>query len=411
MPTETTWMNYNVDLSSLAGNNYMIGFKVYSSTSTSTYFYIDHVVGPELAALVPEPAMLVYPADAGYAFLDASLSWNAAGSGGIPTSYDVYFGTTNPPDYVTNQAELTYTPPLAAATTYYWQIVPRNGTGPAENCPVWSFTTPTATQLAESFDATTFPPLGWLRMTSSTSYWGRSTTSPFYGAASMYASTSTSTPYTISTPVLAIDATSGLDFYAKASATTQVLQVLQSTDRTTWTQVGADITFAATGIWYPVSIDLSGLTPGNYYLAFHSPTQTAASYIYVDHLIGPEQAAVAPGPVTLSAPADAAIDQTQFSDLHLDSPHFGRSSHGIQGLLRHEHRSHHRDRRRDRTEASPRPQPSPIPTFIIGKWWPTMLPAIPPAIRSAASQSWQTPRSTPCPGWKISAPPAPLSRP
>lgn len=323
MPIETTWINYNVDLSSLDGNNYYIGFKVYSSTSTSTYFFIDHVFGPELAALTPDPATLVYPADAGWAFTDGTLQWSAATTGGIPGSYDVYFGTTDPPDFAVNQTGTTYTPTLAAGTTYYWQIVPRNGTGPAENCPVWSFTTPTATQLAESFDDTSFPPLGWLRTTTSTSYWGRSTTSPFYGAASMYASTSTSTPYTISTPVLAIDATSGLDFYAKASATTQVLQVLQSTDRTTWTQVGADITFAATGIWYPVSIDLSGLTPGNYYLAFHSPTQTAASYIYVDHLIGPELAAVAPGPVTLSAPADAAIDQTQFPTFTWTAPTLG----------------------------------------------------------------------------------------
>ena len=323
MPTETTWMNYNVDLSSLAGNNYMIGFKVYSSTSTSTYFYIDHVVGPELAALVPEPATLVYPAEAGYAFLDGTLQWNPAASGGIPSSYDVYFGTTNPPDYVTNQAELTYTPTLAAATTYYWQIVPRNGTGPAVNCPVWSFATPGATQLAESFDDTSFPPLGWLRTTTSTSYWGRSTTSPFYGAASMYAYTSTSTAYTISTPILAVDATSSLDFYAKASATSQVLQVLQSTDRTTWTQVGADITFAATGIWYPVTIDLSGLTPGNYYLAFHSPQQTAASSIYVDHLFGPDLAAVAPGAPTLTAPADLATDVSEYTTFSWTAPTTG----------------------------------------------------------------------------------------
>ena len=324
VPTETTWQNYSVDLSSLDGNNYMIGFKVYNfDTSNSSTYFIDHVFGPELAALAPDPAELVYPADAGYAFLDGTLQWNPAASGGIPSSYDVYFGTTNPPDYVTNQAELTYTPTLAAATTYYWQIVPRNGTGPAVNCPVWSFATPGATQLAESFDDTSFPPLGWLRTTTSTSYWGRSTSSPFYGAASMYAYTSTSTAYTISTPILAVDATSSLDFYAKASATSQVLQVLQSTDRTTWTQVGADITFAATGIWYPVTIDLSGLTPGNYYLAFHSPQQTAASSIYVDHLFGPDLAAVAPGAPTLTAPADLATDVSEYTTFSWTAPTTG----------------------------------------------------------------------------------------
>jgi hypothetical protein len=78
MPIEATWINYNVDLSSLDGNNYYIGFKVYSSTSTSTYFLIDQVFGPEVAALFPDPATLVYPADAAWAFTAGTLQWSAA---------------------------------------------------------------------------------------------------------------------------------------------------------------------------------------------------------------------------------------------------------------------------------------------------------------------------------------------
>lgn len=270
----------------------------------------------------PNPAVLVYPANAGYCFLDGVLSWSDGG--GMPDGYDVYLDTVDGSTLVSNdQPGTSYTPTLAPGTTYYWKVVPYNANGPATGVTTWSFKTPTADQIAESFDATEFPPLGWLRTTTSTSYWGRSTSSPFYGAASMYAYTSTSTAYTISTPILAVDATSSLDFYAKASATSQVLQVLQSTDRTTWTQVGADITFAATGIWYPVTIDLSGLTPGNYYLAFHSPQQTAASSIYVDHLFGPDLAAVAPGAPTLTAPADLATDVSEYTTFSWTAPTTG----------------------------------------------------------------------------------------
>lgn len=66
-----------------------------------------------------------------------SLSWSAPGA----TSYDVAFGTTNPPPtVVTGQSAATYAPTLAGNTTYFWQIVARNSTGTTPG-PVWSFTT------------------------------------------------------------------------------------------------------------------------------------------------------------------------------------------------------------------------------------------------------------------------------
>src|SRR5439155_25556842 len=67
-----------------------------------------------------------------------SLTWSASGA----TSYDVSFGTGNPPPQVsTGQASASYTPPtLANSTTYFWKIVARNSTGTTAG-PVWSFTT------------------------------------------------------------------------------------------------------------------------------------------------------------------------------------------------------------------------------------------------------------------------------
>ncbi len=72
-----------------------------------------------------------------------ALTWTP--STGAST-YDVAFGTSNPPAVVsTNQAGTAYTPAaaLAYATTYYWQITAK-GAGGSTSGPVWSFTTQSA---------------------------------------------------------------------------------------------------------------------------------------------------------------------------------------------------------------------------------------------------------------------------
>jgi carbohydrate binding protein with CBM6 domain/phospholipase D-like protein len=67
-----------------------------------------------------------------------TLSWSAATGA---TSYDVYFGTaSNPPLAASNVTTTTYTPALAASTTYFWKIVARNSAGTTSG-PVWSFST------------------------------------------------------------------------------------------------------------------------------------------------------------------------------------------------------------------------------------------------------------------------------
>ena len=71
-----------------------------------------------------------------------AISWNAAAGA---TSYDVYFGTVNPP--TTNIGNTTATTVnitgLSYNTTYYWYVVPRNTGGPATGCDAntTSFTT------------------------------------------------------------------------------------------------------------------------------------------------------------------------------------------------------------------------------------------------------------------------------
>ena len=66
------------------------------------------------------------------------LSWQSIGA----TSYEIRFGTVNPPPVVvSNTTDYWYNSlSLNASTTYFWQIVARNSSG-ATPGPVWSFTT------------------------------------------------------------------------------------------------------------------------------------------------------------------------------------------------------------------------------------------------------------------------------
>jgi hypothetical protein len=262
------------------------------------------IVTPQLDP--PNPATLAYPTDNGWAFLDATLSWSDGG--GMPTSYDVYLDTENPPASLVSddQAGTSFAPTLMANTTYYWQVVPRNGNGEAADCPVWSFKTPTSTQLAESFEDAV-PPVGWTNPGS----WSRGTTYKVHGTAGAYKSGSTTTSYVLSGPKVTITESSTLDFWAAGSSTTgAILQVIYSPDRVNWTQIGDNITYPATYTFYNHVIDLSSLAGNDYYVGFRNGAGSSTNYI--DCVFGPEITAEAPDPVTQVLPADAAIDVSQF---------------------------------------------------------------------------------------------------
>lgn len=251
----------------------------------------------------PNPAVLVSPAIGNYTMMPAVLNW--ASGGGVPASYDVHFGTTPDPPYVTNTVNTSYTPTVSGGTTYYWKIVPRNANGTASNCPVWNFRTPTATMIAESFEATTFPPLGWANQTG----FSRSTSYASHGTASAYKYTSSTAPAILSTPIVNVVQGSTIQFHARTTATNdnQRIQVKYSTDRTNWTNVGEQITLAANAEFAMYSVDLSSAT-GNYYIGLEVSTTSLAGGVYIDMIFAPEVVPVAPDAVTLSAPADAATN-------------------------------------------------------------------------------------------------------
>lgn len=86
----------------------------------------------------PGTASAPSPADAATGLTaNVVLSWTPAAHA---ATYDVAFGTANPPPVVgTGVAAATYQPPaLSYGKTYYWQVIARNGSG-ATPGPVWSF--------------------------------------------------------------------------------------------------------------------------------------------------------------------------------------------------------------------------------------------------------------------------------
>ncbi len=93
-----------------------------------------------IAALPPPVApILNAPADGAIgALLAPALVWSASG---FAVTYDVFFGTSSVPPLVTSTTGTSYAPgTLNSDTTYYWQIVARNGAGAASSA-ISSFTT------------------------------------------------------------------------------------------------------------------------------------------------------------------------------------------------------------------------------------------------------------------------------
>ena len=131
---DTSFLDSGLD----AGTIYFYRIKAKNATTASFYanYAATKTLYPGNAPLEPtEPN----PAnDAQNVEIVSTLNWDPAIAA---TSYDVYFSTSNPPDFVQNQVETVYDPRgLADSTTYYWRVdaVNENGTTTGN---IWSFTT------------------------------------------------------------------------------------------------------------------------------------------------------------------------------------------------------------------------------------------------------------------------------
>ena len=276
-------------------SNYTCVYK-YSSSSSSYSTRNRPNIQFAVVNSVPNPANYIYPANNGYAFtVGDSLTW--VSGGGFPNKFDVYFGTSsNPPKVVTGQQSMTYAlSGLSPGTTYYWKIVPQTANGSASNCPVWSFKTPTSTQLAESFESGI--PSDWYNQGG----WSQSkTTQRIDGGYTALRGSGSTQPQTIlATPKLKITSDSYLNFWGMCSNTSNYLKIMYSNNKTDWQQLGNNITFNNRNTMQYFSISLSSLAGNNYYLGFQA--QAGDITYTLDCVFGPEKV---PEPPTLVSPAN-----------------------------------------------------------------------------------------------------------
>jgi hypothetical protein len=75
--------------------------------------------------------------------INEDLSWTCSDPDGDLLTYDVYFGTSNPPPLqISGQSATTYDPgTMNFGTIYYWKIEAFDNHGASAEGPVWSFTT------------------------------------------------------------------------------------------------------------------------------------------------------------------------------------------------------------------------------------------------------------------------------
>ncbi|MDP8232699.1 MAG: T9SS type A sorting domain-containing protein [Candidatus Zophobacter franzmannii] len=149
------YVQFSVDFDASNTDSYI----AFVNPLTSQYGYATYVddVSWEPSTSVPNPAVAIYPEDYELNvlinFLDNimtnSFEWSA--TGGNPTSYKLNFGTDNPPTNIISDMELGDVMAYASntalnySTQYFWQIIPTNDAGDAVNCPVWGFSTMSAT--------------------------------------------------------------------------------------------------------------------------------------------------------------------------------------------------------------------------------------------------------------------------
>lgn len=145
-----TGLTTNVPTTQLAANTtyyWRVVAKNEVGSATGCTEFSFTTASPPTAA--PNCATLTAPANGatGVDYTTAiNLTWTAPTAGTVVDSYDVYFGTDPNPTTIlaANKTTTSHTiaaMTLAGNTTYYWKVVPKNDTGAATGCTVFSFTT------------------------------------------------------------------------------------------------------------------------------------------------------------------------------------------------------------------------------------------------------------------------------
>lgn len=114
-----------------AASDYSGVFQFYTESDGNPNYlpFAPSIVAPKLNQIVPAGA--------------AKLEWTASDVDNDPLTYDVYFGTVNPPinKVATNQTLKTFDVVLNASTSYYWKVVVKDNKGGVTTGQIWNFKT------------------------------------------------------------------------------------------------------------------------------------------------------------------------------------------------------------------------------------------------------------------------------
>ena len=98
--------------------------------------------GDPIDSYAPFPADLVSPAMGSIltGITSQSLSWSGSDIDNDIVSYDVYFGTANPPTMLeVNTASTSVNVTVAAVNTYYWRVVTKDSQGNNSQSEIFEF--------------------------------------------------------------------------------------------------------------------------------------------------------------------------------------------------------------------------------------------------------------------------------
>lgn len=246
-----------------------------------------------ITPMKPEPALPIYPLDGTVFLQGSSLSWKSGG--GCPSVYDVYFGSQDPPPLVSsNQSHTFFEPDTEPGKSYFWKIVPSNSSGTPDTVPIWTFRTPKADALVESFEEAV-PPAGW----GSNQGWRQESKFPYHENKYALAIGVDANEKMLYTPLLYIDGSEPLEFFiqSQSPSTEAILQIRYSSDAENWVDLGEPLSVELFQ-WQHVSVDLSALAGQSLHLGFEvfRGSGTANANMFLDHVTGPRLAGLYPVP-------------------------------------------------------------------------------------------------------------------
>lgn len=269
LQSQATW-------AAVTGTTYYIFVAGYAG-ATGTYTLAITCVTPT----APNCATYTAPANGSTLSCNTTnLTWTAPATGGTPTEYLLNFGTNNPPTNINSNTNLgnvlTYTPPsLTPNTTYYWQVVPRNGTGSASGCAIYSFTTGPATITNDNCGGA-IPLTSGVTINDDNSC--ATDEAPMTAAACWSSGTVNSLWYSINVPAagtLGVLTTGG-------TLTNTQIAVYSGPCSSSMTQVGCNDNAPGAGCAGTTTVNsqlnLTGLAAGTYYIRVDGRTTTVGTY-------------------------------------------------------------------------------------------------------------------------------------